>query len=174
MVDRISIVGGPGTGKTTLGNILSKIFEIPVLHIDGLFYEANWVESDKNVRDKKILEFANKEKWIIDGNYSSTLKQRIDKADLIIFLDYSNVARMKGILQRYMKYRGREREEIPGCNERLDYTFLKYTWNFNKNKRSNLVSIINSTDQSKILTFKNRNKLNKWLKKVEKTKSVQL
>lgn len=174
MINRISIVGGPGTGKTTLGNMLSEILEIPVLHIDGLFYEPNWVERDKDERDRKILEFAKKERWIIDGNYRSTLKQRIDKADLIIFLDYSNLARMKGIFQRFFKYRGKEREEIPGCKEKMDYTFIKYTWNYNKNKRSSLIDFLNSVDQNKIITFKNRNKLNKWLKDVEKTKSIQL
>ena len=174
MINRISIVGGPGAGKTTLSNILSDFLEIPVLHIDGIFYKPNWVEIDKGERDKKILEFSNKEKWIIDGTYSSTLKQRFDKSDLIIFLDYTNMARIKGILQRFLKYRGREKEEIPGCNERLNYRLIKYTWNYNKNKRPFIMNNLNSIDSKKILIFKNRKELNIWLEKVAKLKSIQL
>lgn len=42
MVKRISIIGGGGTGKTTLSLRLSKIFNLPVYHIDGIKYLPEW------------------------------------------------------------------------------------------------------------------------------------
>ncbi|MBK6772108.1 MAG: hypothetical protein IPG78_08285 [Ignavibacteria bacterium] len=36
--------------------------------------------------DEIVLELIMKDKWIIDGNYSRTLKVRAKRADLIIFL----------------------------------------------------------------------------------------
>ena len=41
-VKRITIVGGPGTGKTTLAQKLGTIFNLPIIHIDGINYTPNW------------------------------------------------------------------------------------------------------------------------------------
>lgn len=42
MVKRISIIGGGGTGKTTLSLRLSEIFNLPVYYIDGIKYLPEW------------------------------------------------------------------------------------------------------------------------------------
>lgn len=79
MYNRISIVGGSGSGKSTLADILSKELELPVIHLDAINFEPNWVEIDKNKRDKIISEESDKDKWIIDGNYNKTLKSVLRK-----------------------------------------------------------------------------------------------
>ena len=107
MYNRISIVGGSGTGKSTLCDILAKKLNLPAIHLDAINFEANWVEIDKNKRDKIINERANEDKWIIDGNYSKTLKESFGRADLIIWLDYSTYAQVKGIFNRILKKYGK-------------------------------------------------------------------
>ena len=47
MYNRISIVGGSGSRKSTLCNILSKELHLPAIHIDGINYNTNWIEIDK-------------------------------------------------------------------------------------------------------------------------------
>lgn len=78
MYNRISIVGGSGSGKSTLANILSNELDIPAIHLDGLNFEANWTEIDKNERDRIIVSKSDEQKWIIDGNYNKTLKERFN------------------------------------------------------------------------------------------------
>ena len=87
-INRIYIIGGSGTGKTTLANNLGNKLNLPIYHIDGINYGANWLQQDKEERDKIILEIIGQDKWIMDGTYHSTLSQRLDAADLIIYLDY--------------------------------------------------------------------------------------
>lgn len=164
MYNRISIIGGAGTGKTTLSNILSEKYNIPATHIDGIHHLKNWQVRDKAERDKIILDIVEKEKWIIDGTYKDTLKQRLEKSDLIIWLDYSTFAQIKGILKRFLKNPGKEKPEIPGCNERLNWEFLKYVIKYRKHKRQHVVTAIESVDQSKVIIFTKQNDLNKWLK----------
>ena len=164
MYNRISIIGGAGTGKTTLSNILSEKYNIPVTHIDGIHHLKNWKVRDKQERDKIILDIAKKEKWIIDGTYKDTIKQRLEKSDLIIWLDYSTFAQVKGILKRFFKNPGKEKPEIPGCNERLNLEFLKYVINYRKKKRHFVVEAIQNVDPNKVLIFTKQKDLNKWLK----------
>lgn len=161
-MNRISIIGGSGTGKTVLSDNLGKILKLPVYHLDGLNYSSNWQEVDKSKRDKKFLNLIKKSKWIMDGTYRKTLKDRLKASDLIIYLDYSTFKQLKGVIGRYIKSGGKEKPEIPGCKERLNMKFLIWVLKWRKTKRKELIDALKEIDQDKILIFKNRRELNKW------------
>jgi len=164
-INKISIIGGPGTGKSTLSNNLGKVLNLPVYHIDGLHYLENWQIRDKNERDQIILDTIKNSKWIMDGTYHSTLEMRVQNSDMIIFLDFSMIARLKGILSRYFKNSNKEKPEIPGCKEQLNLEFIKFTINWNKTKGKTINSVLEKYTNKKILVFKNRKSLNKWYEK---------
>ena len=172
MYNRISIVGGSGSGKSTLCNILSKELNLPAIHLDAINYKPNWVEIDKEERDKIISNKSEEDKWIIDGNYNKTLQERFDKVDLIIWLDYSTIKQLKGVIKRYLKTYNKERPEIPGCKERLDFTFIKYVLTYNKKKRPVIVEYLKNMPKEKVLVFKRQKDLNKWLKEFTGNDSV--
>lgn len=163
-MDRICIIGGSGTGKTTLANNLAEKLKLPVYHIDGMFYLENWKERDKEERDKTILEKAAEDRWIIDGTYTSTLKQRLDRSDYIIYLDYSSFAQVKGIVSRAIKDYGKERPEIPGCKERLTWDFFWWVAQWRKRKRKTVIDALAEVDKNKVHIFKTRCEINKWYK----------
>ena len=137
-MERICIIGESGTGKTTLSNNLSKELNLPVYHIDGIHHLENWKERDKKERDRLILEKASQEKWIIDGTYRSTLQQRLEKADYVIYLDYFTMAQVIGVLKRFIKNHGKEKDEIPGCKEKMSWEFLWFVIKWRKDKRKQL------------------------------------
>ena len=170
--NRISIIGGSGSGKSTLATILSKELNIPAIHLDAINYNANWVEIDQTEREKIIQKKSNEEKWIIDGNYAKTLKDRLDKADLVIWLDYSSFAHFKGFLKRFLKYHNKEKPELPGCKERFNLTFIKYVISYNKKKRPEIQKILSEYSDNKILVFKKQKDLNKWLKKYTNNEEI--
>ena len=172
-VNKISIIGGPGTGKSTLANNLGKELNLPVYHLDGIHYLDNWQARDKKERDKMILEKVSENKWIIDGTYRSTLEKRIENSDLVIFLKYSIIAKIKGIISRYLKNRGKERKEIQECKEQMSFEFLKQTINWNKTKLNSINEALEKNKDKKIIIFKNRKKLNKWYKK-QFNKAIEL
>ena len=161
-IKRISIIGGSGNGKTTLANNLGEVLKLPVYHLDGMNYSENWEEINKEKRDKIILEKVNEDEWVIDGTYNSTLKQRLEKSDLVIYLDYSSFAQIKGILGRFIKNHDKEKPEIPGCKEKMSLEFFFWVWNWRKNKRDKVIETIRQIDKNRVLIFKKRKHLNKW------------
>lgn len=161
---RISIIGGSGSGKSTLAKNLSEKLNLPVIHIDGINYAPNWIQKDKNERDKLLLKITKTEKWIMDGTYTSTLSERLFRSNLIIFLDYSTVKLLYGVILRNIKLRGNERKEIKGCRDKLSLDFFRFVLTWRKQKRKKVLEKIKLyNDKTKI--FKSRKSLNKWYKK---------
>ena len=164
-MDRISIIGGCGTGKTTLANNLGNCLNLPVCHLDGLHHLKDWEVRNKDVRDAMIKDKINEEKWVIDGTYPTTLDLRLERSDLVIWLDYSSISQLKEVFKRYFKNHGKEKEDIPGCKEQMTLEFFLYVLKWRKNKRPKIVTHIEKADKKKLLVFKNRRQLNKWYKK---------
>ena len=164
-MERICIIGGSGTGKTTLADNLGKQLNLPVYHIDGIHYLNNWKIRDKKERDKIILDMIKKEKWVIDGTYRSTLKERLEKSDFVIYLDYSSFAQIRGVLGRFIKNHGKEKKEIPGCNEKMGLDFFLCVLNWRKNKRKDIIESLKNVDKDKVHIFTKRRELNKWYRK---------
>lgn len=169
-VNKISIVGGPGTGKSTLAENLGKVLDLPVYHIDGIHHLANWQKRDTDERDQIILDKISNSKWIMDGTYKNTLQKRVENSDMVIFLNYSKLARLKGILSRYIKHKGEEKPEIPGCKEKMDLEFIKFTINWDKTKKKLVDEALEKNKSKKILIFKNRKNLNNWYEQEFKQK----
>ena len=93
MYNRISILGGSGSGKSTLCTILSKELGLPAIHLDAINFNPDWEEIDKQGRDKIISAKSKEDKWIIDGNYNKTLKERLDPTFVKYVLTYNKKKR---------------------------------------------------------------------------------
>lgn len=172
-VKRISIIGGPGTGKSTLANNLGRELELAIYHLDAICYFENWKKRDKQERDKIILEKINESKWVIDGTYKTTIEERIKKSDMVIFLEFSTIARLKGIFLRYFKLRGKEKPEIPGCKERMNWKFVEFAIDWNKINCNIINEVLEKNKDKKIFIFHNRKQLNKWYEK-EFNKKIEI
>lgn len=164
-VNKVTIVGGPGTGKSTLAKNLGKVLNLPVYHIDAIEHSENWKKRDSKERDDIILKKIEEPKWVMDGTYKTTIKQRIEKSDMVIFLNYSTLARLKGIFSRYFKLKGKDRPEMPGCKEKLELKFIKFAINWDKEKAQLVKGTLKEYKNKNIFIFKNRRSLNKWFEK---------
>ncbi len=168
-MNRILIIGCGGAGKSTLARQLGDQLNLPVVHLDKLFWKPGWVESSKEEIDEKIRLEMEKPQWIMDGNYNRTLPQRVKYCDTIIYLDFSRVACLVGVLKRIITTYGTVRPDMgEGCPERFDLEFLRWVWNYNKDKRERNYQLLNEAEGVETIVLKNRRMVRRFLKSVEK------
>jgi adenylate kinase family enzyme len=128
---RIVVLGNSGGGKSTLARQLGEALDLPVYHLDRLFWRTGWVESAPDEFEAKVLEVAALDRWVIDGNYSRTLPARIDRADLIIWIDVTRVHALWRVAKRAVTQHGRTRPDMgDDCPEHIDFAFFDFVWNY--------------------------------------------
>ncbi|MGY1889248.1 AAA family ATPase [Pseudomonas sp. SDT291_1_S447] len=140
-MQRIVILGNSGSGKSTLAREIGRRLGLPVIHLDPLFWEPDWVEPDNEVFRERVRQAAAGDSWICEGNYSRrTFDLRLPRAELVIWLDTPRLTCMKRVILRSAL--NRPRADLPvGCTERLDRAFLhflKYVWNFDRINRPSI------------------------------------
>ena len=167
-MERIMIIGCGGSGKSTLARQLGQMLKLPVVHLDKLFWRPGWVPVSREEFDALHHEALLGEKWIMDGNFDRTMAERIQYCDTAIYLDFSRFACLMGVAKRIMTTYGTVRPDMgEGCPERIDWEFLQWVWNFNKNKRENNYRLLNETEGIEKIVLKNRRAVKQFLKWVE-------
>ena len=166
-MERILIIGCGGAGKSTLARQLGEKTGIPVVHLDKLFWRPNWVHITREEFDWAIREEMKKDRWILDGNYDRTLPERLKQCDTVIYLDFSRVLCLIGVLKRIVTSYGKVRPDMAeGCRERIDWEFLKWVWNFNKNHRESNYRILKEARDKRIVVLKNRRAVKRFLQQL--------
>ena len=83
-----------------------------------------------------VNEAAAQDEWIFEGNFKTSFKDRLNRADVFIFLDVPTLKRFWRVLSRTAKYWRKQRlDSAPGCPERVDFGFYKWVLNYNNNGR---------------------------------------
>ncbi len=163
-MERIVIIGCGGAGKSTLARALGEKLKLPVVHLDKLFWRPGWVCVSAEEFDRLLALELEKPRWIMDGNYNRTIEVRLEKCDTVFYLDFSRLACVMGVVKRILTTYGQVRLDMgAGCPERFDWDFLKWVWNFNRDKREQYHRMRRESQGIRWVVLKNRREVTKFL-----------
>lgn len=126
---RIMIMGPSNAGKSTLAVALGERLSIAVHHLDIFRHrpQTDWQQrSDAEFRALHDDAIAGDE-WIIEGNYTALLPQRLARATGIVVLDDT-------LLRRYARYfrrsllLGTRAGALPGGNDGIKWSMIHWLW----------------------------------------------
>jgi adenylate kinase family enzyme len=162
---RIQIIGGSAAGKSTVSKRLGEILGIDVIHLDHVLWRPGCRLADKAEECALVRPLLERERWIIDGNYTESLPMRLERADTIIMVDASRASMFWGAMRRLVKHGGGTRPSMGGgCRERLDFAFLKWIWRYPKDERPVLLEQIRRHGgHARLVTLRSRGGITRWL-----------
>ena len=144
-VRRIAVIGCGGAGKTTLANELSRHLHLPVLHIDGFYWQqqprTGRLESTPEEWRRIHEELISGERWVIDGMKLGVLPARLAAADTVVFLDLPTWRCLWGVLERRVRFRGQMRPDI-GVYDHISVEFVRWIWSFRRRVRPRVLELL--------------------------------
>ena len=84
---RVIIIGTPGAGKTTFGKVLAAELRAVFIELDALHWHADWTPAPDFA--EQVERALQAERWVVDGNYRKVQPFILDRADTVLWLDYS-------------------------------------------------------------------------------------
>ncbi len=169
-MNRILIIGNSGSGKTTFAKSLSRKFDLPLVHLDKLFWIGEWQHISRDKFDLLLQNELEKDKWIIDGDFSRTLLHRLKYADTVIYFDLPIITCLWGATVRVFKNFGKTRIDMGGnCPEFFDKHKLdlyKAIIVYNKKRKKENFKLLKQQNNAEVFIFKNRKQIHKFLNNI--------
>ena len=156
---KIIVIGCPGSGKSTVSRTLHNKTGIPLYHLDMMYWNADKTTVEKSVFLERLSVVLQKNEWIIDGNYGSTMELRMAACDTVIFLDYPLDVCLDGIRAR----RGKPRSDMPWIETEEDAEFIEFIKSYNEQQKPKVLELLEKYSDKNIVIFKSREQADAFL-----------
>lgn len=160
--NKIIVIGCSGGGKSTFAKQLAEITGLPLYHLDNIYWLPDTSHLERPVFIKKQKEIMKTDRWIIDGNYSKTIRYRIKECELAFFFDIPTELCLEGVLTRSQK-----RDDI-ACELEPTEELTDYIKNYRKRNRPKVVRILKNHPEVEVITFTSRQQADEYLEKLRR------
>lgn len=158
-MEKVLVIGCPGSGKSTFARELNKITGIPLFYLDMIWHKPDKTTCSRESFDQRLGGILKGERWIIDGNYARTLPLRLACCDTVFWLDYPLETCIEGIRAR----KGKPRVDMPWTEMEEDEEFMEFVRNFPISGRREIQSLLKEYPEKNIVVFHSREEAEAFL-----------
>lgn len=166
-MEKVIIIGCPGSGKTTFAEKLNKCTGLPLYYLDAIWHKPDKTHIPREEFDKRILEIFNEDKWIIDGNYKRTIETRLKECDTVFLFDLTTDVCIQGATERI----GKGRYELPWLETELDPEFKQFIEEFPNDTLPYIYELLKKyKDEKQVIIFKSRQETDMFIEHYKENK----
>lgn len=160
---RVLVLGCPGAGKSTFARKLSAATGLPLIYMDMIWHRPDRTVIGREALIRELDRVMAGESWIIDGNYISTLPQRLSRCDTVFFFDLPAEICLAGAIARL----GRQREDMPRMDNELDEEFRQWILDFDKDQRPEIMRLLGACGHD-VTVFSSRAEADEYIDRIKK------
>ncbi|MBO1360308.1 AAA family ATPase [Acetobacter sacchari] len=124
---RICIMGPSNSGKSTLAHAIARSQELAVVHLDQLHHlpHTDWTPRPADEFAALHDQAIEGSRWVIEGNYSRLLPQRLERATGFILLDVPTTVSLYRYVRRCWFKRDR-RGGLEGSRDSVKWDMIRH------------------------------------------------
>lgn len=166
-MQRVLVIGCPGSGKSVFSRKLAEITGLPLHHLDMLYWNKDQTTVPREEFLHRLNTVLQQDAWIIDGNYFSTLDMRLQRCDTVYLLDYPVDVCISGVLARMNTIR----PDLPWIETESDPEFMAFIRNFPEETLPEMQKLLKQYPDKKQVVFHSRKEADAYLDKEKESVS---
>ena len=159
-MNKVIVIGCPGSGKTTFSEKLHQKTNLPLYYLDAIWHKPDKTHIARSEFDERLHEILNEDFWIIDGNYQRTLETRLQYCDTVFLFDLSVEVCLEGAVSRL----GKGRYDMPWIEKELSLEFKNQIELFPVNQLPQIYELLEKYKEKNVIIFKTRKEMDDYLK----------
>ena len=158
-MQKVIIIGCPGSGKTTFAEKLNKATALPLYHLDRIWHKSDGSHIAREDFDRRLSEIFDTPEWIIDGNYSRTVERRIEACDTVFLFDLPTEVCLEGAVSRL----GKGRYDMPWIDTVLDPRLEGEIMEFRDKNLPVIYEMLEKYGDKAVIVFKSREEADEYI-----------
>ncbi|MBD8064476.1 AAA family ATPase [Devosia sp. PTR5] len=143
---RIVIFGASNSGKSTLAAAIAARIGVPPVHLDQLYHQprTNWVPRPREEFHVLQRDAMRGDAWVMDGNYSALVEERLSRATGAIVLDDGHWQRTGRYIVRTLLQRRRV-GNLEGNKDSLKWSMFHWVFVASRHHGERYRAIVDTT-----------------------------
>ncbi len=97
------VAGTSGSGKTALARRVARVLDVPHTEIDALYHGQGWIPRPTFETD--VRRFSAEPHWVTEWQYDAVRGLLVERADLMVWLDFPRATVMRQVVLRTLRRR---------------------------------------------------------------------
>ncbi len=171
-------MGNAGSGKTTTARRLAALLGIPHLELDAVHHLPGWEPIDREDFRRTVEDFAQRDSWVVDGNYGAVRDIVLARADTVVQLDLPRLVVMARVIRRSV-HRAVSGEELWNGNRehwrdllrpRKEDNIILWAWTQHGKYRGRYLELVTDPALAEltVVRLRSRAEVERWLATVRR------
>lgn len=165
---RVLVSGTSGSGKSTLARQIARLLDLRYTELDSLFHGPGWTPQPDF--EKQVDVFTSGPRWACEFQYDAVRPMLLDRADLMVWLDYPHRVVMRRVTTRTVVRRLRREELWNGNHEPPLRTVLtdpehivRYAWGVRHGAAGRAQAMLESHPGLPVVRLRSPRQARRWL-----------